>query len=242
MFIFFLLILTTACPFNSISNDGQCVSCESGYVSNGNEPTCNPCGPGTFAARGNCLPCPVGTHGPSSALEQCSACPPGQVARQEGLTICSTCPPGYRSVGTTECNPCPAGHVTTNGTCNPCPAGTAIRLGVCEECDIGMFSPFPGTSCLYCPPGYYSIDPGASGCNPCNIGFTTTSNDTVVCRQCPAGQTTQYPGSPCTSASIFDLPCDKLPDPYNTVVISLTFVCVFVACLFFIFVYIKCQK
>ena len=242
MFIFFLFIaLVTACPPNSIPNDGQCISCEGGYVSTG-EGTCNPCGPGTFAGRGVCLPCPVGTYGPSSALEQCSACPPGQVARQAGLSICATCPPGYRSVGTTECNPCPPGHITINGTCNPCPAGTAIRSGVCEECDVGMFSPYPGTSCLYCPAGYYSMDPGASACNPCRIGFTT-SNDTVVCRQCPAGQTTVYEGSPtCVSTSFFVVPCDRLPDPYNTAVISLTFVCVLGVSLFFLFVYTKCQK
>jgi len=145
------------------------------------------------------LPCPLGTHNPSTAgAETCELCPPGTFSAKDAASACTSCEPGtYQDgFGETKAIKCPVG--------NNSPAAGAK---VCVACAAGSFSNTPGLSnCIPTPPGYFQAtagetlalpcgpgthNPGTSGaaeCQPCPPGRTTTEIGTSKCEPAPLGR------------------------------------------------------
>ena len=88
-----------------------------------------PCLAETYAPSGrmSCLPCPIGSHCPSSKLSKHIPCVNGTTAL---------------AVNQTSCNPCPAGSKCIDAT----------KAAV--ECANGYYSKGGATQCILCPEGY----------------------------------------------------------------------------------------
>ncbi len=103
----------------------------------------------------------------------------------------SYCDASYPAVPecTSECAPgetreVPPGLSGVQTMCVPCPAGTAPGRAPGETWE----------SCLPCPRGFFSADPGSDTCAPCPAGTYNDHVGAVDCRPCSSG-TESTPGS-----------------------------------------------
>lgn len=148
------------CPAGS----GQVQICPSGHYTVGgdNDLTrthCVPCPPGYECQNGMQFPCPVGTIAPN----------PGTVA----------------------CQKCRVGHVVTydvqlelNQTRT---ASDMLRIS-CTACPAGFYNPASALDCIPCTVGYYSNISGATICNICPPGTSSSQLlGSSTCLTCATG-------------------------------------------------------
>jgi hypothetical protein len=94
----------------------------------------------------------------------------------------------------------PTGLWTCGGA--PCPAGTTVQSNLstaqlvamlyavptsAQLCQPGSSSPTGNAPCLYCFPGTFAANPGATSCAPCAAGTSASDSGATACAPCPAG-------------------------------------------------------
>lgn len=122
------------------------------------------CPKGKFIKEGQCVPCPVGTHGIEQNSTSCQKCSPGSYNRftgASGYAQCLECPyDTFSQAGATECKPCPDGTFSRKGyaQCRTCPPGKMLSeygFEACRTCPGAFYRPAdaPPHTCLLCPSG-----------------------------------------------------------------------------------------
>ncbi len=178
------------------------ILCEKGYLqsSSNNVINCAPCTKGLYnelPGAAQCLQCPSGTYGNSTAavsMASCTPCPPTTFSDKTGASdaaACSRCPPGTNSSvpGAVACAPCAAGsYAESQGQlyCDLCQAGyfgsksRASSKDVCVMCPAGTYSKNGSMICTRCAPGTSSKE-GSRECQPCLAGEYSESGDCIKC-------------------------------------------------------------
>ncbi|MGH0162299.1 UNVERIFIED_CONTAM: hypothetical protein FKN15_067495 [Acipenser sinensis] len=112
--------------------------------------------------------CPKGHYCPEGSVLPLS-CPDGSYANITGVAECLDCPAGYYCLSGQSVQLCPEGHY--------CPGGTGLDL-------------------LPCPPGTYSLEPGNSQleqCQLCPAGSEGAGGPCPVSHYCPGGSAQPLP-------------------------------------------------
>ena len=144
----------------------------------------------------------LGTFFNSGGSYECSsACEPGEFGDCVALDECYSCTgecigcdrghenPETGSVSSGACLECGEGFYTNNRstmTCGRCSAGSYVTDDADDSDGIGSSS--GGFYCVSCPNGRFVDAAGASSCEACGIGKTTTSDGAHEnCVACPMG-------------------------------------------------------
>jgi sugar lactone lactonase YvrE len=133
---------------------------------------------------GPCSPCPAGQDAVAPASTSCASCVSGFFNPGQGQS-CQNCLPGNFSnslQGSTGCTPCPAGSFSGSAgallaSCTPCQAGTSSSV-------IGASSI---STCVPCPPNFFSDTAGASTCTPCPSGSLSNVFGSTTCLSTSGG-------------------------------------------------------
>jgi hypothetical protein len=124
----------------------------------------------------------------ASGLGPCSPCPAGTDAVAPGSVSCLPCAGGFFNPASGQaCQNCLPGNFSNNlqgsAGCTPCPGGTysgsaGALLASCTACQAGTSSGVIGalsiSTCVPCPPNFFSGAASASACTLCPSG--TASN------------------------------------------------------------------
>lgn len=209
----------TGCKTCCTSSSGKavCTSCNSGYVSSGDDcvadtstsssssggSTSTKCDitAETYTTKAACLSA-CGSTICTSCLDRETMmnawqCPTLGLPRTLECTIsnCTTC----NALGT-KCTKCNAGYYLTNGTCTACPAGKISSAGAteCTPCSAGTYASGTGnTLCVGCTAGYYSAA-GASACTMCSSN-TYSATGATSCTPCGSGKWSAAGSSSCSA-------------------------------------------
>ncbi|MGH0168698.1 UNVERIFIED_CONTAM: hypothetical protein FKN15_055273 [Acipenser sinensis] len=137
--------------------------------------------------------CPKGHYCPEGSVLPLS-CPDGSYANITGVAECLDCPAGYYCLSGQSVQLCPEGHY--------CPGGTGLDL---LPCPPGTYSLEPGNSqleqCQLCPAGMYCEDWGLSvPTGSCQAGYFCLAGSEGAGGPCPVSH---Y----CPGGSAQPLPC-----------------------------------
>ena len=178
----------SSCPvcrvgeYQPSSGTSVCIECAQGQYQN------------TTASNSSCILCHTGFFADTTNQSLCEICESGfyssndgagvgdGIGVEEGAVVCSTCPPGtVAQAGRSACGLCEAGQYQ----------GEAGEL-TCTDCPVGQYQDTVGKSnCTACAAGQYQNSEGSgSSCIPCEAGFFSGSNWSVlrsVCDMCLAG-------------------------------------------------------
>eukprot|EP00929_Paragymnodinium_shiwhaense_P070046 TRINITY_DN3541_c0_g2_i1.p1 TRINITY_DN3541_c0_g2~~TRINITY_DN3541_c0_g2_i1.p1 ORF type:complete len:1862 (-),score=327.36 TRINITY_DN3541_c0_g2_i1:181-5766(-) len=151
-------------------------NCELGLFFNFLSDACEPCLPGSRAARINglstCVQCAQGSYQDRAGQEQCEPCAPGRFAPDNGLKECLECPEGSHpgAAGQSRCE-CNAGFTAnTDGGCSPCPPG--------------QYSEDINAECRLCPKGRASSSERSTECQACEVAFFQPAAGREQCLSC----------------------------------------------------------
>jgi hypothetical protein len=162
-----------------VDADGACSHCPAGEEPNPDKNGCPKC---ALRVQGSlqtwyspigakCLLCPAGRY-PNNERSDCYACE--EFTSNDGRgELCQKCAVGKEPNNNhTACLDCPPNFFSIAGECIECEVGKyslpqsnrgAIQ---CEICPTGRTGPQPGTGCILCSEGFYSLDANAA-CLPC---------------------------------------------------------------------------
>lgn len=164
----------------SMSNQGVCLSCASGYYLD--QGACTQCDAscGTCDHSSLCLSCKPGYYNATDVNHAlCQACPAGCSACVAGGT-CSGCFTGYR-LNAGVCTACGANcDQCTAGACTACSIGAVMISGACYICtDISQQGSTGCISCVASPTrvectscgNEYYLNPTTKACETCSSKF-----------------------------------------------------------------------
>ena len=178
--------------------DAQCVSCQTGHVSNNGAGSCQSCVAGKYRnSVSTCASCSHGKYSNSGAIS-CDFCARGenpQKVPNSGKTGCETCPLGQYGTANGNCHSCTAGKYSPEKgkACVDCPAGkhqNEEKKTECKICPSGTFSMVGQSSCQDCAEGTYQDEVGKGSCKDCPTGsYNPNKGETEsTCTSCPAGK------------------------------------------------------
>ncbi|MGH0137990.1 UNVERIFIED_CONTAM: hypothetical protein FKN15_065321 [Acipenser sinensis] len=155
-----------------------------------------PCPPGHFCLPGTIAPtpCPAGSYTAREGAGdtgQCVLCDPGQFCSTAGLSARQWT--GYRVTGALKVT------IAPKARCCPCPAQTVLTptSQSVQLCPEGHYCPGgTGLDLLPCPPGTYSLEPGNSQleqCQLCPAGSEGAGGPCPVSHYCPGGSAQPLP-------------------------------------------------
>lgn len=180
------------------------------------------CAPGFYCPFGTRIPCPAGTHCPSSGLIAPVACPPGTFNGMIAQSACTPCPVGYICPGFDRIMPaiCPAGFVCSkqnlsspNSLCPRgfyCLEGTATSDGFRNDTRLRPYPCKPGTYCIKgvvsdtVVTGDYSHPQNCTEGFYCELGSFTATGSGLCPRgfTCPSGTAVPIPTEAGTYADL----------------------------------------
>lgn len=167
---------------SSVSSDGLCYSCASGYfLKDGTciacHASCTTCTDSTF-----CASCNVGYYNATNSnYGTCAQCSVG-CQTCTSLTACTLCGTGFR-LSTGLCVACGLNcQQCTNSACTSCAIGYALIGGSCVSCTTAANGGSAG--CTAC-----SVTTGSIICSQCSSSFYLSL--TGACVSCPSA----YPNS-----------------------------------------------
>lgn len=195
--------LCTTCPAGSEtgpSNHAACTPCRPGYVSNGTNSDCTPCGvsveadPRELPDGGLMAPFQCSTASVSGTMHADAGRMP-----HSANAACSQNRLGQRSLACLQAHKFQS--MSGQQSCQNCPRGyegstsaTAATVA-CSPCAKGYYNNVPATACAAAPVGTYVNISGATTYTPCPYGTFSAEAGSDTCDACPPGQYTNTLGS-----------------------------------------------